>query len=300
MSTAFRSTEEPREGRVGVLQRWLREPLLHFLMAGGVLFAVYAWIHDGIPDDPKKDRVVRITAEDVEWLTQTWGRTRQSQPSRDELKDLVTSYLRESLLAREARELGLDENDTIVRRRLAQKMEFLVEDTARLAEPGEAELHRYYVDNHSRYDSPARISFAQIFFKTEADARKGMEAIASGRTAGVGEPTLLQPDYRLSTPHTVEGLFGPGFADRLFALQPGQWLGPVASGYGYHLVRVDAHVDAGPRPFRAVRARVLDDWNRQQQDQTSEQFYAALLKKYDVVVDESVKPLIGALAQVAQ
>ena len=116
------------------MRRWLKEPLLHFLVVGGLLFAAHAWLHRGGGDAP---HVVHLTAAEVNWLKEMWARQWQRPPNEQELRGLVTDYVKEGLLAREARALGLDENDTIVRRRLAQKLAFFVQDTARLAEAGE-------------------------------------------------------------------------------------------------------------------------------------------------------------------
>jgi len=275
---------------------WLKEPLLHFLLAGGLLFAAYAWINQGEDNEP---RVVRISEAEVNWLRETWTRQWSRQPDEQELRGLVTGYLKEGLLAREAQELGLDENDTVVRRRLAQKMEFLVKDTARLAEPDEAELRRLYDDNRARYQTLARISFAQIYFRSEPAALQGLEDLATHSAAELGYPTLMERDYTDTDEQTVTSLFGPDFAEALFALEPSTWHGPVPSGYGFHLVRISEHQAAQPRPFDEVRSQLTEEWHRAQQIKTTEQFLAGLLKKYNVVVDESVKSLIGPLAEMA-
>src|SRR5687768_14026648 len=109
--------------------RVIREPLVHFLVAGALLFCAYAWVNRrATVAAGDTARVVRIEARDVEWLKQTWQRQWSRQPTDAELRGLALEYLREELLCREARELGLDQDDTVVRRRLAQKMAFLVED----------------------------------------------------------------------------------------------------------------------------------------------------------------------------
>lgn len=279
------------------MRRWLKEPLLHFLILGGVLFAGYAWIDRGSGD---VSRVVRITPNEVEWLKQTWARQWQRQPDDEELKGLVASYLKEELLAREAQELGLDENDIVVRRRLAQKMEFLIEDTSRLADPSEDDLHRLYDAGGTRYQAPARMSFTQIHFKTETAARRGLEDLARLPAADLGDPSLLDRDYVEADEQTVTSVFGPGFADKVFSLGPRRWQGPIASSYGFHLVWIDSLQAAQPRPFEEARAQLVDEWHREQQVKANEQFLAVLLKKYDVEIDESVRPLIGPLAQVSK
>jgi hypothetical protein len=272
----------------------LREPLAHFVVLGALLFGAYAWIDRGRAQE--EPRLVRITGQDIGWLQATWVRQWQRPPTETELNGLVADYLKEELLAREARELGLDQNDTIVRRRLAQKMAFLVQDIARAAEPADADLRRMYAAHPERFQNPARVSFTQIFFKTEAGARRALTEVPNRNAAELGERTMLEREHAGADESTVASLFGREFADTVFALEPGTWRGPVPSGYGFHLVWVSEREAARPRPFDEVRPQVLDDWHREQQTRANEQFFAGLLKKYDVVVDESVKPLVSSVA----
>lgn len=280
-----------------VMRRWLAEPLLHFLVLGGLLFGAHGWINRGGGDEP---RVLRLTTAEVNWLTETWTRQWQRSPTKEELQGLVADYVKEELLAREAKAMGLDENDTIVRRRLAQKMEFLVQDTARLAEPAEAELRRLYESESARYRTPARTSFSQVYFKTEPAARKGLADLMQAHVEQLGDSSLLERDYPGLDEQVVTRLFGEKFAGNVFALEPGRWHGPIQSGYGFHLVNVSDREAPRLRPFDEVRAQVLEDWHRVQQAKANEQFVAGLLKKYEVVVDETVRPLIGPLAKLAQ
>ncbi|MGR8932974.1 MAG: peptidylprolyl isomerase [Gammaproteobacteria bacterium] len=267
---------------------WLQEPLLHFLLAGGLLFVVYAWFNeDGSP------KTVRITSADVNWLKETWTRQWQRPPDEQEVRDLVNGYLREVLLAREAQELGLSENDTVIRRRLAQKMAFLVQDTARLAEPDEATLRRIYAADYAHYRTPLRISFTQIYFRSEADAVQGLKKLGKNTTAEVGDPILLERDYAALDEPAVTSLFGRAFAAKIIALEPHRWQGPISSAYGFHLVLVSERQPAQPRPFEAVRAQVRDAWQLTQQAKANQQFFAGLLQKYQVVVEAGVEPQVG-------
>lgn len=271
----------------------MREPLAHFVVAGAVVFAAHAWLNRGVGDEPP--RTVRISAAEVGWLKETWGRQWQRPPTEAELSGLVTDYLKESLLALEAKEMGLDENDTIVRRRLAQKMEFLVQDTARLAEPGEDALRQFYDSRRDQYQLTARVSFTQLFFRSEARARRALDELKTRSAADLGDPSMLERDFSQADEQAVAGVLGPEMAARIFALAPGQWHGPLGSSYGFHLVRVDERQGAQARPFEEVRAKVLEEWYRAQQEKASEQFFAGLLKKYGVVVEDSLKPMIGPL-----
>ena len=288
--------------------KFLREPLLHFLVAGAVLFAAFAWLNRGADDTAgTASRTVRITAAEVEWLERTWARQWQRPPSREELQGLVAAHLREELLAREARALRLDENDTVVRRRLAQKMEFMVNDTAQRAEPGEDELRRAYEADRERYQSPARVTFTHVYFnpdrrgaQVDADARAALKRLsragAAANAAELGDRFLAQHDFVDADEPEVAGVLGPAFARGVFAFPQGEWQGPIASGYGVHLVRVATLRAAEPREFAAVKGEVLQRWREQRELAGREQYLAALLRKYDVVVEESVKPLVGPLA----
>jgi hypothetical protein len=282
---------------------FLKEPLLHFLFAGAVLFVMYGWFNDGT-EESKGERMVRITAGQVEWLKQTWTRQWGRPPNYDELQEVVAGYLKEELLAREARELKLDENDTVVRRRLAQKMDFMVKDTAQLAEAGEEELRRLYESNPERFQNPARITFTHVFFnrdkrgtRVEADAREVLEHLSRSvpENADVGDRFLSRYEFHEAEEQAISSVFGPQFARLVFTVEPGEWQGPIESAYGLHLVYVTKSETAPLPDFATVKNEVLTLWRQQRELEGQEQYFSALLKKYDVVIDESVKSLVGPL-----
>jgi hypothetical protein len=284
------------------MKRLFKEPLLHFLVLGALVFAVYAWLNRSSPDNKSTAGTVRITSNEIAWLKETWSRQWQREPSRDELRGLVTDFLKEELLAREARTLGLDQDDTIVRRRLAQKLEFLVQDTSRLADPTEEDLRRFYEANPERFQTDAHISFTHVFFSREkraaasAEAKAALSDLARGANpADFGDRLLVDSEIVDADMQSVAGQFGREFADALFALKPGAWTGPIESGYGLHLVRVSEVKPAKRREFSEVKIQVLEYWRQQRQRSDNEKYFASLLKKYNVVVDDSVKPLIGSL-----
>jgi hypothetical protein len=246
---------------------------------------------------------VRISASDLRWLEESWARQWQRNPTREELRGLVTAFVREELLAREAREMGLDQNDTFVRRWLAQKVQFLVQDTARLSEPTEEDLQKVYAAHQERFLEEARASFTQVYFSPENRGKIGAALSrlwANDDPAGIGDRLLVESEFHDASQQAVAGQLGSDFASAAFALQPGKWHGPIASGYGLHLVRVSALKPARPRPFAEVRDKVLEVWREEQRRVESERYYAALLEKYQVSADESVKPLLGSLAEIAQ
>jgi PPIC-type PPIASE domain len=287
------------------MRRWLKEPLVHFLTIGALLFGVYAWLHHGESGSLNNDAgPVRITATEVSYLRQTWERLRQREPTREELHALVAGYLKEELLGREARAMGLEQNDPIIRRRLAQKVEFIVKDTSRLTEPTADDLHRFYQTNMERFQSPARISFTHVFFDPErrrdaaADAKGALAALSRGAAAvgDIGDPFPIDAEVRDDIVQTVTERFGDQFAKAVFAVKPGAWHGPIASSFGLHLVRVTQARPVRQLSFSEVEPQVRERWRDEHRREANEQYYESLLKKYGVVVDESVKPLIGPLS----
>ena len=279
--------------------KFIKEPLLHFLLAGGLLFLAYAWIHRG--GAAKSPEVIHITAGDVAWLKETWARQWLRQPNDDELRGLVADYLREELLAREARDLHLDQGDQVVRRRLAQKMTFLLEDTARAAVPTDAELRPVYEAHRREFEDPARVSFSQIYFDagrhSEGAAAAARKALIQLQHAAdpkhLGDAANFPKEFIDETEPAMVGVFGADFTRAVFQLQVGVWEGPIESAYGVHLVKVTSVEAARERPFEDVRAQVVQMWRTDREKQATDAHVAALLQKYDVVVDESVKPLLG-------
>ena len=282
------------------MKHFLREPILHFLIIGAMLFGAYSFINRDV--DEERQAVI-ISAADVSWLKETWARQWVRPPTNLELRGLITDYLRESLLAREAVALGLDENDSIVRRRLAQKMEFLVQDTLQQGDPSDEELRGFYDNKRERFQTPPRISFTHVYFNDErrgeraqADARNALSQLSRPATAismsGFGDRFLGQYDFDAVDEQAVTNVLGPEFAHQVFALEPEIWKGPIESGYGLHLVFVKSKQAAQPQDFNAVKSEVLTLWRQERAHEGLEQYFADLLKRYNVQLDDSVKALV--------
>lgn len=280
----------------------LREPLLHFAVGGAILFAGYTWLNRDHADISGLEPV-RIGEGEVRWLKETWTNQWLRGPTNQELQGLVADLVTEELLAREALEMRLDENDTIVRRRLAQKLKFLVEDTSRLVEPTEEELRQFYAANAARFQAGPRVSFSHIYFNPEQrkDAMSDAKAVlfelqAPGRgdlPATIGDRLLLDAEFRDADEQTLSSMFGPDFTRAVFALSPGAWSGPIKSGYGVHLVSIADLTAAKQRPFEEVRDEVLEDWRHERERAANRNYLARLREKYGVVLDDSVKALLG-------
>jgi hypothetical protein len=284
--------------------RALQEPLLHFVLAGAALFGAYAWINRAAENpNAGKAQQIHIGAGDVQWMAENWTIQWRRAPTGEELRGLVSDYLNEQLLAREARAVGLEDNDVIVRRRLAQKLTFLIDDTLRRTEPSEAELQQFYQANAQRFRSDARISFAHIYFDParRADAYSDATgALGALVKADEGMPTdlpgdrlLIETEFHDATEHSISAAFGPAFARAVFSLETGAWSGPLESGYGLHLVRASTLREGQLPPLPDMRARVVEEWRREQERSAKERYLAELRKKYDIVADEAVKPLVA-------
>ena len=287
-------------GQLGERLKLFKDPLLHFVVAGAVLFAGYGLINGGGTNMPATDPV-HIGEGEIRWLKETFANQWQRPPTDEELHGLVAGFLEEEVLAREAKTLGLDQNDTIVRRRLAQKLAFLVDDTSQIVEPTDEELRRFYYTHAERFRTEARVSFTQVFFNperrlhAETDAQAALASVSTmggdERATAMGDPTLLETEFHDLDAQAVSNVFGADFARTLFLLKPGSWAGPLKSGYGVHLVWITDLRPATLRPFQEVRPKVLEEWRRQLKEQTKAQYLGKLREKYGVVIDNSGSPL---------
>jgi len=285
--------------------RLLKEPLLHFVAIGGLLFVAHAALDQSDGGGAAAPPAIHLTAADAEWLKEMWTRQWRRPPTDEELKSLVADHLKEEVLSREARALELDIGDTVVRRRLAQKMIFLLEDTIRTAEPPEAELRALYEMRPDLVRTPARVSFSQVFFRREhGDNRARSSLAALSDTAALpvehGDRLLLGDTFADQDEQALTNVFGANFARAVMALPVGKWSGPVESGYGLHLVKVTEAPPSRTLLFTEVRERLAEEWRRQRQEAANAQLYEGLLRKYRLAADPAVRPLLESLANHAE
>jgi hypothetical protein len=282
--------------------RFLREPLLHFLLAGFALFGAYAWFVDERDGAEDSARTVHIRQADVDWIKGLWSRQWHREPTQDELRGLVADHLKEELFAREARAMKLDENDIVLRHRLAQKLSFLIEDAIDVAQPSDSDLRRLYDVHPDRFQSRPSITFRQIYFNPASrkdPASDAAQMLADLRiathvedTTEMGDRSLVDSSLKEADEQSVSAVFGVEFARSVFALEPGNWTGPIRSGFGLHLVNVTDLRKAGPLPFAAVQPQLVREWQREQGQIANEKYMKELRRKYRIVIDESVKPIV--------
>ena len=273
------------------MKRLLKEPLLHFLAIGAVLFAAYGFISKGGETDP--GRIV-VSQGQIASMVTLFTRTWQRSPTEAELQGLIRNYVREEVLYREGLALGLDRDDPVIRRRIAQKLQFVTENEE-AAEPSDADLQAYFDANRIAFEQEQRYSFRQIYLDpqrrgaTAADdaMRVLVELNRDGSqldTAALGDPTLLPSSLEDAPASEVKKALGPEFVAALDELAVGPWQGPVRSGYGLHLVQLSARQPAGAPVLADVREAVKREWQRERRAEASEAFYRKLLARYAVTV----------------
>jgi PPIC-type PPIASE domain len=273
------------------MRNLLKEPLLHFLLLGAVMFAAYGWV---LKPGSQPGQIV-ITQGDVESLAEGFSRTWQRPPT-DELKGLVRDRVREEVYYREAMALGLDRDDSIIRRRLQQKMEFLTADVAAETQPTDDELSAYLKEHPDSFRLPQIFSFSQIYLNPalhgENLARDAAQLLVQLDADGskvdpsaMGDPFLMDQTFEGLTASEVGKLFGEDFASKLRQLPPGRWQGPLESGYGSHLVRVNVRTDGRLPPLDEVRQNVEREWANARRVDANEKFYQGLLAHYAVTID---------------
>jgi hypothetical protein len=237
-----------------------------------------------------------ITAADIERLSAQWSKKWNRPPTETELMGLVDSYIKEEVYYREALALGLDQNDTILRRRLMQKMEFLSNDLAEMNQPDETALNKYFLDNQEKYKLPARVSFTHIYSsfdkrgaKVVEDAKSVLTGLNSVRAPERGDSFMMQYDFVQETPFEVERLFGKKFAEQLFKSVINTWQGPIESGYGLHLVRISEKVDARMPELASVIDKVRTDLMFERRQKMNKEIYEKFKERYEIVVEDLPK-----------
>ena len=278
------------------LTRLVKEPLVQFLLIGAGIYGAYALY--GAPDEEVSDRTIRVDSSRIESFIGEWERRWNRPPTRQELDGMIDTFVREEILYRQAVAMGLDEGDPITRRRMAQKLEFLTSDIARTKEPEEGELEQYFEDNKLLYAEPDLISFSHVFIdpdrRGEATLDDAQKILAQLQTAGepdtetldAGDRLMVQNYFPAFSELDIRRQMGGGFSAAVMQLEPGQWHGPVLSGYGVHLVYVYSLQTAPAPEFDDVQAAVLDNWLAEQREKFNAAFFQSLKSRYDIAIDE--------------
>jgi peptidyl-prolyl cis-trans isomerase C len=270
-------------------RRWWLEPLLWFALGGVFLF----WVNAQFIAVETNNRI-EVGPLVEQRISDQWQVQMGRLPSAEELQGLVDQWLKEEVYYREALRLGLDANDTIVRRRLVQKLTFLTEDIATAEEPSEAELTQHYEQNAQQYQQPARYSFRHRYFsadrreEAETEAKAALQQLAGAPAQGeatrnLGDPFMLQLAFAERSQRQIADLFGREFGAALPDLSSSQWVGPIQSAYGWHLVYITAVLPERQQPLAEVRDRVTADLTLSKRQSANTRYYQDLLSNYDIV-----------------
>lgn len=274
----------------------LKEPLLHFLLLGAAIFVGFEIASRLAAEKPDE---ILVSQARIEALGEKFARTWQRSPDVAEMNGLIQDFVRDEVAVREAAAMGIDRDDTAIRRLLRQRVEFVAEEVVLLAEPDDAALLAFLELQADVFRRDTLVSFSHVFLdprrrasSLEADAAQLLVRLnaAGGQISdadlyALGDTTLLERQFTETSIDTVTQVFGAEFASALSSLALGQWSAPIASAYGQHLVKVDNLVPGAVPALVEVRDAVRREWVNAQRIEVLDQFYAELLQRYRVKVD---------------
>lgn len=266
----------------------LREPTLHFLLIGLFLFLIYGRV---VPESADS-RTIEVNAVRIENISRQFQSTWNRPPTEQELAGLITSYVRDEVLYREGVAMGLDADDPVIKRRVRQKMDVISEESGNQVAPTDAELSAYLAKNADKFRQAPIISFEQVFFSGEASvveverlSREAVAALNQGASqASVGQATMLPAAVSRTPADLIARDFGEEFAKKLESLPMNVWQGPIASGFGAHVVRVTERKPSTLPALAAIRPLVLREWENERRVRNRAESYQSMLKNYKVVI----------------
>ena len=273
------------------IARLIREPLVQFLLIGVAVFAIYELVAS--QSELPRDRIV-VTEGRVQQLALVFAKTWQRSPSPQEMRGLIDAYVKEEIYYREAIKLGLDRDDTLIRRRMQQKMEFLSEPSDDRLAASDPTLQSFYDANQADFLIEPEVEFQQILIDSEKDRepaevraeqllRQLRDSSQDVDASELGDATLLPYATQLSSVTRIGNAFGENFAKKLATLPADEWTGPIKSPFGLHLVRITERRDERLPPLKEIRKAVEQKWRTQERDRFQQDEYDRLRANYEVV-----------------
>lgn len=267
-----------------------REPLVHFIILGALLFAGHMLWQRHVS---KADYTITVTADEMERQALIFASENRRQPTDEDLKALLFAHVEEQALMREAQRLGLGEDDTIIRRRLAQKMRFIIEDVAAPSVPSDADLKTWFETNIDKFKSPEGRSFSHIYLSpetrgknidTEAQAMLAQVNVNDSDWESLGDPFMLKRDFKNLNAVEVTRLFGAAFKSGIFSAPQNSWQGPVESAFGLHLIRINNITPQSTPDFDSIRNDVAAAWQEQARRDANQEALKDVIRKYKIDV----------------
>jgi peptidyl-prolyl cis-trans isomerase C len=283
------------------LKRLTRAPLVHFLLIGAGIYGFYGLLASD--DDADNERTVTVSAGEIQTLADQWTRLWNRPPTEEELAGAIRDQVRVEILYREATAMELDAGDTVIKRRLAQKVELLARSLSTPSEPTEEDLRAWYADNLKAFKQADLYSVAHVFFDPDKrdvtaldDARVARDRLneldeVPPDFANYGDRFMLEYYYPARTELELRKLFGSGFVAQIIDLQPGTWHGPILSGFGPHLVMITEVLRSPLPPYDEVKLQIKEQWINEQIEELSERFIDELVSRYEIDIEETFVPL---------
>tara|TARA_B110000285_G_C15142065_1_gene631513 strand:+ start:7316 stop:8221 length:906 start_codon:yes stop_codon:yes gene_type:complete len=291
------------------MSRFLKEPLLHFLLLGGALFALFSFMgtDDGIAADDSANqgsatarfisKDITVTQGQIESFIAQFTKVWQRSPTEKELKGLIDQYIREEVMYRQALELELDKDDALVRRRMRQKLEFMTEDISSLSEPTEQDLTKYLEAKPKPYRLESKLTFKQVYLDSnkrkttiDSDVQALLTSLrAAGASADIsqlGDRLMIEQAYTATSQRDIARIFGKEFSWDILKLETGSWQEPIRSGFGLHLIYISERIDGRPPKLSEVRDAVARDWSSMKRKKDNEAIYEKWRNRYTVTVEK--------------
>lgn len=275
------------------MAKYFRDPFIHFLIIGALLFTVYEVINDGTDQEGK---LISVTQGQIYSLIakfeKTWGRPPQS----GELKALIDELVLDEIYYRQALALGIDRDDALIRKRLRQKMEFYTEVDSENLHPSEGELQQFFSENADDYRLEDHYSLRQLFLSTnrsEADLERRVEQMKNGLASGElpdADSSLLPSSFSLAGKREIVRHLGLDFYNKLEGLDTNKWIGPIESSMGMHFVFISERLEGGMPELGKIRDSVTKDWRYRRSLEMRERLNERLLAEYAINVEWPVPP----------
>ena len=273
----------------------LREPAIHFLLLGALLYVCYVFFNNFLN---REQNVILVKSRDIQLMEENWKARWNRYPTPEEKEGMIQQHIKEKVLYKTAIEMGLDKEDMVIQRRMVQKVLYLGTDIIQPPQPNEADLVAYFEAHRDQYELPEFISMTHLFFDPDKrgettldDANRAINSLnaqkdPTSNLSAFGDPFMLASYYPSKSETEIRKLFGLGFTESVFVLEPGIWHGPVLSGYGTHLVYIHSHEKNELPEYADVRDKVRNDWMADKKAELEEKYIDGLLARYEVVIEE--------------
>lgn len=275
---------------MGLKQIW-KQPLVHFLAIGALLFGTYYAIRP-----PAKQDIILVDDGQIDRMIMVFKKEWNRVPTESELKGLLERYIEQEIYYRKALEMNLDKNDEFIRRRLEQKLRFLTHDMANQDTPRTADLLAFYGRNKEKYLEPAKYSFNHLYFNPDqradakSDASLALLSLIKGdprtdKKVGRGDQFPFDNHIVALSKKEIGNMMGDSFCESLDSLPLEKWSGPILSGYGSHLIFITAFIKPFESDFAEIRDKVMLDYQYELQNEYNSRLFKEFRNDFNIVVN---------------